>query len=177
MTQRIGGGRPTLGWVLALAFSGCAQTPMETYVPAHCHGAAESFSTYRVAHENVPGFIEAVIDTAARGALERQGLVAAADPSRADIELRTEFELIDRNPPKPRGDPFGETVAPSEINRFVTHLIVRIVDLRTGKLIWTGAMDRAHAIQGGETFHDERAVLIITQAFDGMFVGLTTPCE
>jgi hypothetical protein len=70
----------------------------------------------------------------------------------------------------------GETVAPSELHRFVTHLTIDVIDQRSGALIWTGAIDRAHAIQGGETFHNERAVLQISQALDAMFVGLTTPC-
>ena len=71
----------------------------------------------------------------------------------------------------------GEPVQTGTVNRFVTHLEVDVLDQRTDNIIWTGAMYRAHAIQGGETFHDERAVLIIRQAYDDMFVGLTTPCE
>ena len=63
------------------------------------------------------------------------------------------------------------------MSRFITHLKVDVIDQRTDTLIWTGAMFRPHAIQGSETFHNDRAVLIIRQAFDEMFVGLDTPCE
>ena len=63
------------------------------------------------------------------------------------------------------------------INRVVTHLKVDLVEQRTEQIIWTGAMYRSHAIAGGETFHDDRAVLIIRQAYDDMFAGLTTACE
>ena len=105
-----------------------------------------------------------------------QGLSEAPAAS-ADVAVVNSFFLIDRNPPPAEEDPFGEEVASGTVNRFVTHLKVDVVDQRTDTLIWTGAMYRPHAIQGGETFHDDRAVLIIRQAYDEMFVGLTEPCE
>jgi len=164
-------------------------------VPAHCHGSAAPFERYTLEYQEVPGFIIDVIDTSLRGALARQGLEEADTPP-GDIRVVSVLEIIDRNPPRetplsladstdqfddpmgrPSRDPFGETVAPNELNRFVTHFMVDIYDQRTGSLIWKGSIDRAHAIQGGETFHDARAVLQISQAFDEMFVGLTTPCE
>jgi hypothetical protein len=177
-------------------WTGCASDTMTPYVPAHCHGAAEPFHTYVLEHENVPGFILGVLDTALTGALQRQGLKPAA-ASVADIKVLSSLEVIEHNqpadvePPSPigPGDPFdypagrpsshpgGDTVAPNELHRFVTHLTITVTDQRTGRLIWTGVIDRAHAIQGGETFHDERAVLQISTALDSMFVGLTTPCE
>jgi hypothetical protein len=167
------------GLILLLSgalLGGCATTAeMDIYVPARCHGIAESFQTYRLAFVDVPGFIEPVIRTSLEGALAAQGLDAADD---ADIRVISTFYLIDRNPPPPEyADPFGEPVQTGEVNRFVTHLEVDVVDQRTDALLWTGAMFRSHAIEGGETFHDERAVLIIRQAFDDMFVGLTIPCE
>jgi len=163
--------------LLGSMLSACSMTPvMETYVPARCHGSARPFTTYTLEHRNVPGFILQVVDVSIRSALDRQGL-SVVDEADADVLVRTELDVINRNPPPAEGDPFGEPVATSQLNRFVTHLVVNVIDRRTDQLIWTGAMDRAHAIEGGETFHDDRAIAIITQAFDDMFVGLTTPCE
>jgi hypothetical protein len=165
-----------LATLMLVIVAGCSTTPqMDTYVPARCHGLAEPFSTYNLEFIAVPGFIDEVIATSLRGALAAQSLdEVSAD---ADITVLSSFFLIDRNPPIEEEDPFGEQVETGGINRFVTHLKVDVIDRRTEELIWTGAMYRPHAIQGGETFHDERAVLIIRQAFDEMFVGLTTPCE
>ena len=87
------------------------------------------------------------------------------------------FELIDRNAPPREKDPFAEPVATSQLNRFVIHVDVDIFDNRSSKLIWTGSMNRSHAIQGGETFHNDLAVLTISSTLDKMFEGLTTPCE
>lgn len=157
---------------------GCASSgAMDVYVPHACHGVAEPFSSYSLSFVEVPGFIEGVIETAAQGALAAQGLEEAPSPGAADIAVINTFYLIDRNPPPPEVDPMGEPVQTGTVNRFVTHLEVDVLDQRTDNIIWTGAMYRAHAIQGGETFHDDRAVLIIRQAYDDMFVGLTTPCE
>lgn len=163
---------------LAAVLGGCASPgAMDLYVPHACHGAAEPFSTYSLSFVEVPGFIEGVIETAAEGALAAQGLEAAVDPATADVAVVNTFYLIDRNPPPMEGDPMGEPVQTGGINRFVTHLKVDVVDQRTEQIIWTGAMYRSHAIAGGETFHDDRAVLIIRQAYDDMFSGLTTACE
>lgn len=162
----------------ACLLGSCASSgAMDLYVPHACHGVAEPFSTYSLSFVEVPGFIEGVIEAAAEGALAAQGLIEAEDPDGADVAVINTFYLIDRNPPPPQGDPMGEPVQTGTVNRFVTHLKVDVIDQRTEQIIWTGAMYRAHAIAGGETFHDERAVLIIRQAYDDMFVGLTTPCE
>jgi len=162
---------------IAGSVTGCSTTTaMDTYVPDRCHGMADPFASYALEFIEVPGFIDEVIATALRGALANQGL-EETDAASADVRVVNTFFLIDRNPPPEEVDPFGEQVQTSDINRFVTHLKVDVVDRRTGSMIWTGAMYRPHAIQGGETFHNERAVLIIRQAFDEMFVGLNTPCE
>lgn len=163
---------------LIATLTGCASSgEMDLYVPHACHGVAEPFSSYTLSFVEVPGFIEGVIQTAAEGALAAQGLEAASSPADADVAVINSFYLIDRNPPPPETDPMGEPVQSGTVNRFVTHLKVDVLDQRTDKVIWTGAMYRSHAIQGGETFHDDRAVLMIRQAYDDMFVGLTTPCE
>ena len=164
--------------VVCGGLAGCASSgEMDLYIPHACHGVAEPFSSYTLSLVEVPGFIESVIETAARGALLAQGLEEAPSPDQADVAVINSFYLIDRNPPPRETDPMGESVQTATTNRFVTHLKVDVLDQRTDKIIWTGAMFRAHAIQGGETFHDERAVLIIRQAYDDLFVGLTTPCE
>lgn len=182
-----------LALLLATLFGGCADNPLQPYVPAHCHGAAEPFSSYRLEYVEVPGFIVSDIDASLRGALARQGLAAAA--SEADVRILSTLRLIDHNAPPlvaqparpldaepdelmagPLRDPFGQSMGEVPLNRFVTHLSLEMFDLRTGNLIWVGSIDRAHAITGGETFHDARAILQISNAFDEMFVGLTTPC-
>jgi hypothetical protein len=181
--------------LLAMLLSGCADNPLQPYVPAHCHGAAEPFDSYTLEYVEVPGFIVSDIDTSLQGALARQGLEAAGDPAEADVRIVSRLRLIDHNAPplvdQPRNsldsepdnlvagplrDPFGQSMGEVPLNRFVTHLSVEIFDLRSGDLIWVGSIDRAHAITGGETFHGERAILQISNAFDEMFQGLTTPC-
>jgi hypothetical protein len=155
--------------------AGCAsQSTMQHYVPASCHGATETFSTFAIEQVNMPGFIQGVIDESVSGALLRLGLKPSES---ADLNVRVSFELIDRNAPPREKDPFGEPVATSQINRFVIHVDLDIFDNRSSKLIWTGSMNRAHAIEGGETFHSDRAVLTISDTLDTMFEGLTTPCE
>ncbi len=149
---------------------------MEIYAPHACHGAAEPFSSYALEFVEVPGFIQEVIATAARGALDALDLRESAEAEAADVRVVNTFYLIDRNPPLQDTDPLGEPVPTGEINRFVAHLKVDVVDRRRDAIVWTGDMYRAHAVRGGETFHSEHAVLIIRRAYDEMFVGLTTPC-
>lgn len=169
--------RPALAAAMLVLLGGCATIRgMDVYAPDTCYGKAEPFSTYALAFVGVPGFIYDPVETSASGALAAIGLTPAATPGDADISVVNTFILIDRNPPPQAGDPMGEPVQTGSVNRFVAHLKVDVVDQRTDKVIWTGSMYRDHAIAGGETFHDDRAVLLIRQAYDKMFVGLTRPC-
>lgn len=162
---------------LVALLAGCAgHNVMEHYVPAHCNEAKRPFSTFSVQQVDMPGFIQGVIDESVTGALSRVGL-RKEEAGDGDILVRLTFELIDRNPPPRVKDPFAEPVETSQINRFVVHVDVDIYDTRTNKRIWTGSMSRAHAIQGGETFHNDRAVLTISRTLNSMFAGLTTPCD
>lgn len=157
---------------------GCSsQMQMQHYVPAACHGASHPFSTFSIEQVNMPGFIQDVMDESVAGALARIGLVRSEGDIAADLNVTASFELIDRNPPPREKDPFDEPVATSDLNRFVIHVDIDAFDNRAGKLIWTGALNRAHAIEGGETFHDDRAILTISTTLDTMFEGLTTPCD
>jgi hypothetical protein len=162
------------GLLGAALLAGCAaQATLPHYVPASCHGATEAFSTFTVEQVNMPGFIQDVIDESISGALIRLGLQAK---EAGDLNVKVTFELIDRNAPPRVKDPFGEPVATSQLNRFVIHVDVDVFDKRSSKLIWTGSMSRAHAIEGDETFHNDRAVLTISRTLDAMFEGLMTPC-
>lgn len=167
---------------LAGVLAGCAGQgdPTDGYVPAHCHGAAAPFATFAIRQESVPGFIEPVLQTALDGALLRQGLARVASDSDADVTMVARFSLIDLDPQGEAGagqaDAFGDRVVPGQITRFIAHVDLELVDNRDGALVWRGAMDRHHAILGGETFHDERAILIISGTLDRMLEGVTLPC-
>jgi len=160
-----------------LALGGCAgPAPMTHFVPQRCNLAAAPFETFTIQQHAMPGFIEPVVAQALAGALERQGLRAADDPAGADVTAVTRFSMIDRTPDRRSRDAFGDAVAPGEITRFVAHVDLQLVDNRDDSLIWQGSMDRPHAIVGGETFHDERAVLIVSATLDTMLKGVKNPC-
>jgi hypothetical protein len=153
---------------------------MSSHVPVRCNGAAVPFRTFDLRQEEVPGFIAPVLATALEGSLVRVGLQPAAGGDPADVTMVARFALINLNPPAgpdgARADAFGDRVVPREITRFVAHVDLALRDNRDGALIWRGTMDRPHAILGGETFHDERAVLIVANTLDGMLRGLMKRC-
>lgn len=163
--------------LFCLALVGCAgPAPMTHFVPQRCNLAAAPFETFTIQQHAMPGFIEPVVAQALAGALERQGLQAAEDPAGADVTAVTRFSMIDRMPDPGSRDAFGDAVAPGEVTRFVAHVDLQLVDNRDDSLIWQGSMDRPHAIVGGETFHDERAVLIVSTTLDTMLQGVKNPC-
>jgi hypothetical protein len=149
---------------------------MAHFVPQRCNLATAPFETFSIRQEAMPGFIEPVVAQALTGALQRQGLQAASEPARADVTALARFSMIDQMPDPGSRDAFGDAVAPGEITRFVAHVDLHLVDNRDGSLIWQGSMDRPHAIVGGETFHDERAVLIVSGTLDAMLQGVKSPC-
>lgn len=160
-----------------VALAGCAgSAPMAHFVPQRCNLATAPFETFSIRQEAMPGFIEPVVAQALTGALERQGLQAASEPAHADVTALARFSMIDQMPDPGSRDAFGDAVAPGEITRFVAHVDLHLVDNRDGSLIWQGSMDRPHAIVGGETFHDERAVLIVSGTLDAMLQGVKSPC-
>lgn len=162
--------------------AGCAVAPtaMEAYVPEHCNAATVKFGTFDIRQEEMPGFIEPVLRTALAGALERQGLTAVAPGGVADVTMAARFSLIDLNREPgtegTRADTFGERLAPGQVTRFIAHVDLELEDNRDERLIWRGAMDRRHTILGGETFHDDRAILIVSTTLDQMLEGIVTPC-
>jgi len=164
-----------------LVVAGCASNDvMRSHVPLACHGAATPFHTVEIHQDQMPGFIEGVFGTALEGALLRQGLSLAKTGETADVRMVARFSMVNLNPEPESGglraDPFGERVVPGELTRFVTHVDLELLDNRDDTLIWRGTMDRPHAILGGETFHDDRAVLKISTTLDRMFKELTVPC-
>jgi hypothetical protein len=150
---------------------------MSHFVPQHCNVGVAPFETFTVRQEQMPGFIEPVVAQALTGALERQGLQAAGDPGAADVTAVARFSMIDQTPERGLSDDFGDPVAPGEVTRFVAHVDLRLIDNRDGSQIWEGSMDRPHAIVGGETFHDARAVLIVSATLDAMLQGVKSPCR
>jgi hypothetical protein len=151
--------------------------PMDAYAPLHCHAPAASFETFDVRLDAVPGFIDPVLRTALEGALTRQGLRPAAGMP-ADVAMVARFSLIDLNPQSGAVPPdaFGERVVPGQVTRFVAHVDLELREERSDALLWRGAISRRHAIVGGETFHDERAVLAIATTLDAMFEGIAQAC-
>ena len=168
--------------VWAALLAGCAtdRDLMSAYVPARCHGATAPFETFALRQEEVPGFMEPVLATALAGSLTREGLHQAAAGQSADVTMVARFSLVDLNPePQPggsRADAFGDHVVPGALTRFVAHVDLELRDNRDGIQVWRGSMDRPHAILGGETFHDDRAVLILSSTLDRMLRGITEPC-
>jgi len=185
---RLGRARLPIGRRLSLVLlvagwlSGCAgdRDIMSSHVPIRCHGAAAAFETFDLRQEAVPGFIEPVLETALAGSLAREGLRRADPGVRADVTMIAHFSLINLNPePEPgsrRADAFGDRVVPGQITRFIAHVDLELRDNRDGALVWRATMDRPHAILGGETFHDERAILVLSSTLDAMLRGITEPC-
>jgi hypothetical protein len=168
--------------VIALLLSGCAggRDVMSAHVPAHCNGAATPFRTFAIRQDGMPGFIEPVVRQALLGSLAREGLEEAPEGVAPDVTLVARFALVDLDPEGTPGEPgqdaFGDRVVPGAVTRFTAHVDLEMLDNRDGALVWRGSMNRPHAILGGETFHDERAVLIVSNTLDDMLRGIREPC-
>jgi len=167
---------------VALQLAACAggRDVMTSYVPTHCHGAVAPFQTFAIRQEDMPGFIEPVVQQALLGSLAREGLQEAPEGVAPDVTLVARFAMVNLDPEsvdgEPRPDAFGDRVVPGAVTRFIAHVDLEMLDNRDGALIWRGSMERPHAILGGETFHDERAVLIVSNTLDDMLRGIREPC-
>ena len=183
---------------IVLAAAGCATVrPVDTWTAENCHRATAPFARYAVELADVPGFKQPIMRDALDAALQRRGLLPAADAD-ADVIVRLEIALRqpdadgarpgdwtdgedDAAGPNPleaaARDPITPSTASDPTARFLAQAVLRARERDTDREIWSGTMARSHAISGAEPFHGQRATLLIAEALDRLLVGLDTPCE
>ena len=166
----------TISLVLILTLlAGCATTPRGVSWSADqtCQQAIVDVDTYGITIRDMPGFIEPVFSYTAHQAMQRLGLLPAEQP---DLFVDLRFEQVQLNRPTRARDDFDESIMPGPVVRFdaIVHVTV---ETKSDMLVWSGRLNRRHAILGDEVFHDDRAAVALQLAFDGLFEKIFTPCE
>lgn len=154
---------------------GCATTPrgVDWFSDKNCQLETLDATSYAVSAVDMPGFIEPAILFTVHQSMQRMGLRLTED---ADLHIQLRFEQVSLGPEPMVRDGFDESLAPGPITRF--NAIVHVqVKTRSGNLVWSGALNRAHAITGSETFHTDIAIGLLQEAFDELFENLFQPCS
>jgi hypothetical protein len=161
--------------LILAVLGGCTSTPrgVSWYADQSCQAGTVDVDTYGVTIRNMPGFIEPVFSYTAHQAMQRLGLVPAEQP---DLYVDLRFELVQLDRSTRARDDFDESIIPGPIVRFdaIVHVTV---ETKSDTVVWSGTLNRRHAILGDEIFHDDRAAVVLQQAFDGLLENIFTPCE
>ena len=163
-------------FVILVCLGGCTSTPrgVEWDVDQSCQENPLEASSYAVTMEDMPGFIEPAFSFAAHQSMQRVGLVPSDDSDEPDIRIILRFEQVSLDPPEDLDD-FGESVVPGPLTRF-NAIVWVTVETSPGTVVWSGSMNRSHAIVGHEIFHTDRAITLLQVAFDSFFENLFQPC-
>lgn len=155
--------------------SACTSTPRGVSWSADqsCQRQIIDAKTYAVTIANAPGFIEPLLDFTAHQAMQNHGLRPGDD---ADLTVKMNFELVNLDPPTPRRDGFSEPVAQGKLTRFNTVVHISVVN-KANREVWSGRLNRSHAIMGNEIFHTDKAVVAIQKSFNKLLKNMLVSCE
>jgi len=163
--------------LIIAAITACANVPrgVEWRADQSCQMLFVDAKSYSVTLEGLPGFIEPLISYAAHQSLQKKGLALATNDEPADLQAHLKFELVSLNKTDTRND-LDEVWMPGLVSRFNALVWVEVMNRRQ-EVIWSGVVNRSHAIMGDETFHTDRAAIFLQLAFDSLFENLLTPCS
>ena len=143
-----------------LALAGCMSTRIDTAV-THCC-ATGNYKTFSVRAENMPAFLGPLMVSNFSVAFANAGVEPVDD--HGDLRVVLEFRQIDLTPHK-HPDDFNETLGVGNATRFIARVNVKMYDASTGKLVWSGHIQRVHDVAPGDYMHTGPASVAIFQAF------------
>jgi len=151
--------------LLSLVSAGCAQKNLGVgaAVLNCCPGNTEAYTAFSLTLEDLPAFLNPVMEQEFTAAFEKKGLVR--DDVNSDLTVHLKLLRQDLNEPVPKDD-FKGHLAPGDSTRFLADLLIEMYDQTTNELIWSGTIGRIHDVVPGEYMHIERAQTAIAAAFD-----------
>jgi hypothetical protein len=142
--------------IALLLVSSCSQTNRGINVGAAVQTGEWSFRTFEVRAENMPAFLGPVMASNFSVAMAERGLQPVADHADAIVTLRYDQQNYYSTKPDPR-DEFAERIDQNIDTRFVAKIIVEVRSADNEDVVWTGSIQRVHAIRAGDYMHIGRA--------------------
>ncbi|MGM0634169.1 MAG: hypothetical protein ACQETO_13495 [Pseudomonadota bacterium] len=158
--------RPVAAVLSLIMLAGCAQQDFMQIGAATtlcCPGDYESYESYGVVNDNLPGFLADYVVAEFDAAFQEKGLVR--NDRLNDIEVTLQYNHINLNPDQEEVDPFDEQIQPEERLRYVAQVQILMHESDTGEAVWSGQINRIHSVLPGSYMHEERARPAFREAF------------
>ena len=164
-----------IGILFAISLlSACASNPsgIGTNVTLCC--ADKAHQSFSVSAVDIPAFLGPLLVSNFSVALAARGLQPVEDDADLDVVLKyVQTNLIQDN----AKDDFDESLSPGGDVRFSAKIVVEIKDASSGKMVWSGSIQRTHNVSPGEYMHTGRASISLLDSFMELLVDFNGETE
>jgi hypothetical protein len=164
-----------IGILFAISLlSACASNPsgIGSNVTLCC--ADKASQTFAVSAVDIPAFLGPLMVSNFSVALAARGLQPVEDDADLDVVLKyVQTNLIQDN----AKDDFDESLSPGGDVRFIAKIVVEIKDASSGKMVWSGSIQRTHNVSPGEFMHTGRASISLLDSFLELLVDFNGETE
>ncbi len=149
----------------AMLLSACAtnNSRIDTAVTSCC--ADSSSRTFSVHAVNVPAFLGPLMVSNFSVAFANLGYQPMESGGELDVELRYEQSNLNRDEAR---DDFEERIASGDAMRFIARIVIEVRLASSGKLLWSGHVQRLHDVGPGDYMHTGAASAAIFQSFENV---------
>ena len=145
-----------------LLVAGCAtdHTRVDTATTTCC--ATTQYKTFFVKAEHIPAFLGPLMVSNFSVAFANIGMQPVEQDADLNVVLRYEQLNLE---PSGRRDNFEGRIASGDTTRFIARIIVEMHDAKSGKIVWSGHIQRLHDVGPGDYMHTGKASVAIFDAF------------
>ena len=123
---------------------------------------------------DIPAFLGPLMVSNFSVALAARGLQPVMQDADLDVVLKyVQTNLIQNN----AKDDFDESLSPGGDVRFIAKIVFEIKDAGSGKMVWSGSIQRTHNISPGEYMHTGRASISLLDSFMELLVDFNGETE
>lgn len=161
--------------VLLLAFmiflTACAQSNGQIghSVNLCCPGDYSEYRQYRLETLDMPAFLSEYVVAEFDNVFQEKGLTR--NDSRNELRVTLTYKHINLNPEQEAIDPFERRLDEDVTLRYVASVIVDMREASTGRMVWSGQINRIHTVVPGEYMHEDRARPEFSGAFREMLAS------
>lgn len=156
---------------LVMFLSACAQTGGQIghSVNLCCPGDYSEYKQYRLETQDIPAFLNNYVVTEFDNVFQEKGLLR--NDNRNELRVTLTYKHINLNPEQEAIDPFERRLDDDVTLRYVASVVVDMHEASTGRLVWSGQINRIHTVVPGEYMHEDRARPEFSGAFREMLAS------
>ena len=158
-----------IGILFALSLlSACASNPSGIGANVSLCCADKAYESFTVSAVDIPAFLGPLMVSNFSVALATRGLQPVMEDADLDVVLKYVQTNLNQDNAK---DDFDESLSPGGDVRFIARIVVEMTDVDSGKMVWSGSIQRTHNVSPGEFMHTGRASISLLDSFMELLLG------